>query len=53
MKTKINGFMKSAKLLSFLSICLVAISTYGANTQCVAIFHELEKPKSLDLLKKY
>ena len=53
MNKTIRWISTKGKILSFLSLVIVAISTYGANTKCVAIFHDVKKPRSLDSLKKY
>lgn len=53
MKKIFKKISSNGKIIGFLSLTVVAMSTYGANTKCYAIFHEVEKPKALDLLKKY
>ncbi|MFI3213250.1 MAG: hypothetical protein R3Y24_07895 [Eubacteriales bacterium] len=53
MKKIVKRFMRKENLFNMLSLSIMAVSVYGANTRCVAFFHDIEKPKSLESLKKY
>ncbi|MFI3214335.1 MAG: hypothetical protein R3Y24_13485 [Eubacteriales bacterium] len=53
MKKFISKIKNNPKLLGALSLCLVTMSAASSNAICFAIFHDVEKPKALDSLKKY
>ncbi len=46
-------FFNNKGLYSILSMFVLSISAFGANAPCIWIYHDLEKPKELDSLKKY
>lgn len=53
MKNLLSKIINNKKVISALSLCLISVSTFGANTQCVCIFHDVEKPLALGNLKKF
>lgn len=53
MKKIISKIKSNSKLLSTLSLCLITVSAASSNAICFAIFHDVEKPKALESLKKY
>lgn len=53
MKKFIINLQNKQKLLGFLSICIIGLSSIGTNSFCFTIFHDVEKPNSLYKLKKY
>ena len=53
MENQFKKLISNKQVVNMMAVFAVMFGTFSANTQCICIFHDLEKPKSLDALKKF